>query len=71
MNRASSIPGVRFVVDSSGRKVAVQLDLTRHGGLWEDIYDMVVARERVREPRLPCSDVRKRLLRKGKLDRLP
>jgi hypothetical protein len=37
--------------DVRGRKTAVVIDLKRHAGLWEDIYDALVARRRAHEPR--------------------
>jgi hypothetical protein len=33
------IKGVQFVTDTQGNKIAVQLDLSQWGELWEDIYD--------------------------------
>jgi hypothetical protein len=53
--------GIRFLLDEKGRKVAVQIDLDRHGELWEDMYDALVMREREREPREDWAEVKKRL----------
>lgn len=41
--------GVSFVIDSQRRKVAVQIDLThaRNRKLWSDVYDQLVADERL------------------------
>jgi hypothetical protein len=36
--------GINFVTDAKGRKVAVQFDLKKHRGLWEDIEDVLVSR---------------------------
>ena len=36
--------GIQYVTDEKGRKVAVQIDLTKHRGLWEDIQDVLVSR---------------------------
>ena len=33
-----------------GKKLAVVLDLKKHGDLWEDIYDVLIARRRHKEP---------------------
>ncbi len=30
------MPGIRFLTDEKGRKVAVQIDLRKHGAIWED-----------------------------------
>jgi len=50
--------GIQFLVDTKGEKSAVVIDLRQHRGLWEDIYDVMVARARRGEPRLSWSDVR-------------
>ena len=54
--------GVRFVVDDSGRKMAVQIDLKKQGRLWEDFYDRALAKERASEPRESLESVKKRVL---------
>lgn len=63
-----SIEGIQFVTDANGNKVAVQLDLSKWGELWEDIYDSMLAKERAQEPRESLESVRKRLRKQGKLD---
>ena len=42
--------GIRFVVDDSGKKKAVLIDLEELGELWEDIYDVLVSESRKHEP---------------------
>jgi hypothetical protein len=59
--------GIRFVTDDKGRKVAVMIDLDRHGELWEDFFDALVSRERAHEKRESWDVVKKRLTRAGKL----
>ncbi len=54
--------GVQFVVDNSGRKTAVQIDLKKQGRLWEDFYDRAVAKQRASEPRESMESVKKRVL---------
>ena len=54
--------GVQFVVDSSGRKTAVQIDLKKQARLWEDFYDRAVAKQRASEPRESLESVKKRVL---------
>lgn len=61
--------GVKFLVDKSGRKTAVILDLRKNAALWEDVYDSALARSRAREPRETLASVRRRLQRNGKLNR--
>ncbi len=60
--------GIQFVIDDSGRKTAVVIDLKRHSRVWEDFYDRMLAEERTKEPRESLASVKKRLLRLGKLD---
>ena len=56
------VRGVQFVVDNSGRKTAVQIDLKKQGRLWEDFYDRAVAKKRASEPRESLESVKKRVL---------
>ncbi|MGI9180762.1 MAG: hypothetical protein ACR2H9_09710 [Longimicrobiaceae bacterium] len=53
--------GVRYLVDESGEKRAVVIDLDQHGELWEDFYDVLVARARQDEPRETLAEVKERL----------
>jgi hypothetical protein len=57
--------GIDFVTNKRGQKTAVLIDLKRHGQLWEDFYDSVVARNRAREPRETLDAVKDRLRRAG------
>jgi hypothetical protein len=61
--------GIQYLTDKKGRKVAVQIDLTKHGRLWEDIQDVLVSRSRRRERRIPLSRVKAKLVKSGKLSR--
>jgi len=56
------VEGVQFVVDNSGRKTAVQIDLKKQGRLWEDFYDRALAKQRASEPRESLASVKKRVL---------
>ncbi len=55
--------GIHYVTDAKGRRTAVQIDLRKHGDLWEDFQDSLVARLRVEEPRESFESVKKRLQR--------
>lgn len=59
--------GIRYVTDEKGQRVAVLIDLKRHGDLWEDFYDAVTARLRADEPRESLEAVKRRLRKQGKL----
>lgn len=54
--------GVEFVVDDDGQKKAVLIDLKRHGGIWEDLYDILRAKARDAEPHESLKEVRKKVL---------
>lgn len=57
--------GVDYLVDESGTRKAVVIDLTENGELWEDFYDAALAEERRDEPRESLAEVRDRLARSG------
>ncbi len=63
----SSLRGVKYLVDSKGRRTAVQFDLRANAALWEDILDVAVARERATEPTYSLDAVHSRLQKAGKL----
>jgi hypothetical protein len=60
--------GIRFVVNDKGQKVAVLIDLQKHGELWEDLYDSLLARLRAEEPRESLESVKEHLRKQGKVD---
>ena len=45
--------GVQYVIDESGKRKSVILDLSAWGKLWEDFYDVLVAESRMDEPTVP------------------
>ena len=61
--------GIQFVTDDKGKKVAVQIDLTRYGKLWEDIHDQLVADSRAHEKSVPFEVVKRRLERRKRQTR--
>jgi hypothetical protein len=50
--------GIQFVVDDSGKKKAVLIDLEELGQLWEDIYDVLVSESRKHEPTVAWKDLK-------------
>jgi hypothetical protein len=64
-----AMTGIQYVTDEKGRKVAVQIDLTKHRALWEDIQDVLVSRLRRHEKRIPLDKVKAGLIKSGKLTR--
>lgn len=61
-----NLPGIEFLIDRKGRKKAVLIDLKKHKGLWEDIYDACVAHRRRNEPRESLASVKKFIEAKAK-----
>jgi hypothetical protein len=65
--QSKELEGIQFVIDASGEKVAVLIDLKQYGELWEDFYDTIIARARADEPRESLKEVRDTLRQSGKL----
>jgi hypothetical protein len=59
--------GIHFLTDEKGRKVAVQIDLRKHGALWEDFYDGLVSERRRKEKGVPFETVKADLIKRGRL----
>lgn len=53
--------GIQFLTDANGEKTAVVIDLKEYGDLWEDFYDILMARSRQDEPRESIEQVRQHL----------
>lgn len=45
--------GIQYVTDEQGRKIAVQIDLRLHAGLWEEFEDVLVSEARRDEENIP------------------
>lgn len=60
--------GINYVTDGKGKKVAVQIDLGKHGEVWEDFFDVLTAKKRRDEPRESLEYVKALLKKKGKLN---
>lgn len=50
--------GIQFVVDDTGKKKAVLIDLSEWGELWEDIYDVLVTQSRKNEPTVDWEELK-------------
>jgi hypothetical protein len=59
--------GVQFVTDNKGRKVAVLIDLKKHGARLQDFWDGMVSESRRKEPGIPLEKLRADLVRRGRL----
>lgn len=58
--------GVQYLVDDNGERTAVLIDLKKNAQLWEDFYDVAVAKSRAKEPRESLESVKRRLGLRGK-----
>jgi hypothetical protein len=51
--QGEAMEGTQFVTNDKGEKVDVLIDLARHGEMWEDIYDQLLAEERANDKLRP------------------
>ena len=58
--------GVQFLVDDEGEKTAVLIDLRENAQLWEDFYEVALAKSRAGEPRESLESVKRRLQLRAK-----
>jgi hypothetical protein len=65
--RKKTMEGIQFVVNEKGDRKAVVIDLEKHGQLWEDFYDTLLAKSRADEPRESLAAVKELLQQSGKL----
>ncbi len=56
--------GIQFVTDEKGRRVAVQIDLKKHGAIWEDFWDGLVSESRRKEKGIPYEEYRANRLKR-------
>jgi len=59
--------GVRYLFDKEGEPELVLIEVKKNPELWEDIHDILIARERLKEPRIPAAEVEAELRKKGKI----
>ncbi len=65
----SQMRGIDYVTDARGRKKAVQIDLRKHGDLWEDFHDAMVVHSRRNEPRVSFESVMERHRKRARTGR--
>ena len=59
--------GIQFVTDTKGRKVAVLIDLKKHGARLEYLWDGLVSESRRKEKGIPLAKVKADLIKRGLL----
>ena len=64
---SKGVRGVKFLYDAKGKATTVMIDLQRNRGLWEDLFDVALARGRAAESSESWTTVRRRLERAGRL----
>ncbi len=61
--------GIQYIVSEQGNKTAVLIDLKKYKKVWEDFYDILVAKSRENEPRESFEEVKKKLIMQDKLNK--
>ena len=59
--------GVTYVTDTQNRKIAIQIDLEKHGNLVENILDAIEAEEGLNEETITLEQLKSELKAEGKL----
>jgi hypothetical protein len=59
--------GVQFVTDGKGRKVAVLIDLKKHGARLQDFWDGQISESRRHEAGIPLDKIKADLVKRGRL----
>jgi hypothetical protein len=59
--------GVQFVTDGKGRKVAVLIDLKKHGSRLRDFWDGLISESRRNESGILLQKVKADLVKRGRL----
>jgi len=65
-----NMKGIQFVIDETGKKKAVVIDLAEWGEIWEDIYDVLVSQSRKDEPTVDWEDLKAEMTEEAKAGRL-
>ncbi|MDQ1266478.1 MAG: hypothetical protein QG635_1630 [Bacteroidota bacterium] len=60
--------GIQYLVSENGDKTAVIIDLKKYQSLWEDFYDILLAKSRENEPRERIESVKRKLKNQGKMN---
>jgi hypothetical protein len=59
--------GIQFVTDEKGEKVAVLIDLKKHGVQLQDFWDGLISESRRNEKGVPLAKVKADLIKRGRL----
>lgn len=67
LRQGERMRGVKYLYNAQGERTAVLIDLERNRALWEDLFDVALARTRATEPSERWTTIRRRLERRGRL----
>jgi hypothetical protein len=59
--------GIQFVTNEKGRKVAVLIDLKKHGTRLQDFWDGLISEKRRREKGISLGKIKADLIKSGRL----
>ncbi len=59
--------GIQFVTNDKGRRVAVLIDLKKHGARLQDLWDGQISESRRGEKGIPLEKIKADLIRRGRL----
>lgn len=59
--------GIQFLLNDSGEKTSVLIDLEQWGDLWEDFYDVMVSQSRQNEDDVSWEDLEAEILPETKI----
>jgi len=62
-----AMTGIQFVTDDRGRKVAVLIDLKKHGARLQDFWDGLISESRRKEKGIPLEKIKADLIKRGRL----
>jgi hypothetical protein len=57
--------GIQFVTDEKGRKMAVQINLKKHGARLQDFWDGLISESRRNEKGIPLKKIKADLVKRG------
>jgi hypothetical protein len=59
--------GIQYVTDGKGRRVAVLINLKKHGARLQDLWDGLISESRRKEKGIPLEKVKADLIKRGRL----
>jgi hypothetical protein len=59
----AAVTGIQFLTDDKGHRV--QIDLKKHGAIWEDFWDGLISESRRKEKSIPYTQYRNSRLKRS------